>query len=71
MTYPHDLMHSDIRDVGVPCLVDGEPMRHVEHVGAPRRFQGTTVGIKRRDGVLRDRGALDQLELAVEASEEK
>ena len=57
-TYPHDLVQSYVGDIRVARQIDGEPVRDVEHVAAPRVLSLTCFRIQSADGHVRDRCAV-------------
>lgn len=53
-TYPHDLVQSYVGDIRVARQIDGEPVRDVEHVAAPRVLGLACFRIQSTDGHVWD-----------------
>ena len=51
-TYSHDLMEAGVSDVGISFPVNGQAMRHVEHVTAKPGNYVTSVGIQNQNRIL-------------------
>lgn len=54
-------MHGHIRDPVIPVQVDGQAMRHVEHVRSPTRLDGARLCVQHVDGVLLDGPVLNKV----------
>ena len=69
-THPHDLVEASIGDVGVALAVDGQAVRHVEHVLAGGADDVTGVWIQDHDGVFFDHLPVGQGPVRIEGSGE-
>ena len=61
-------MQSHVGDISVAREIDGESVRDVEHVAAPRVLCFACFRIQSTDGHVRDGRAIHQLEVLVESA---